>query len=190
MIALAEEILKECEVKMLKTIDAVKDKFTGIRAGRANVSMLDMVKVDSYGSEVPLNQVGTVSAPEARLLVIDPWDKSLISKIEKAILASNIGMTPNNDGRVIRLVLPELTAERRKEYVKLAKAEAENGKVAIRNIRKDVNTHLKKLEKDKENPMSEDELKLAEAKVQDFTDKYVKEIDELLARKEKEITTI
>ncbi len=187
---MSDQILKECEAKMLKTIEAVKDKFTGIRAGRANISMLDMVKVDSYGSEVPLNQVGTVSAPEARLLVIDPWDKSMIPKIEKAILASNVGMTPNNDGRVIRLVLPELTADRRKEYVKLAKSEAENGKVAVRNIRKDVNTQLKKLEKDKENPMSEDDLKVAEGKVQVLTDKYVKEIDELLAKKEKEITTI
>lgn len=187
---MSEQVLKECEAKMLKTIEAVKDKFTGIRAGRANISMLDMVKVDSYGSEVPLNQVGTVSAPEARLLVVDPWDKSMIPKIEKAILASNVGMTPNNDGRVIRLVLPELTADRRKEYVKLAKSEAENGKVAIRNIRKDVNAQLKKLEKDKENPMSEDDLKVAEGKVQVLTDKYVKEIDELLAKKEKEITTI
>lgn len=185
-----EQLLKDCESKMLKTIDAVKEKFTSIRAGRANVAMLDMIKVDSYGSDVPLNQVGTVSAPEARLLVIDPWDKTLIPKIEKAILASNVGMTPNNDGRVIRLVLPELTADRRKEYVKLAKSEAENGKVAVRNIRKDINTQLKKLEKDKENPVSEDEVKLAEGKVQNLTDKYVKEIDDILAKKEKEITTV
>ena len=189
--SMASEILvKECEEKMLKTIEAVKDKFTAIRAGRANISMLDGVKVENYGSEVPLNQVGTVSAPEARLLVIDPWDKSLISKIEKAILASNIGMTPNNDGRVIRLVMPELTADRRKEYVKFAKNEAEAGKVAVRNIRKDINNNLKKLEKDKEAPLSEDELKKEEAHVQTLTDKYVKEIDELLAKKEKEITTI
>jgi len=175
----SDKLVKECEEKMLKTIEAVKEKFTAIRAGRANVSMLDGVKVDNYGSEVPLNQIGTVSAPEARLLVIDPWDKSLISKIEKALLAANLGMTPNNDGRVIRLVLPELTAERRKEYVKLAKNEAENGKIAVRNIRKDIN-----------NPISEDELKKEETRVQTLTDKYVKEIDELLAKKEKEITTI
>jgi len=147
----SDKLVKECEEKMLKTIEAVKEKFTAIRAGRANVSMLDGVKVENYGSEVPLNQIGTVSAPEARLLVIDPWDKSLIAKIEKALLAANLGMTPNNDGRVIRLVLPELTADRRKEYVKLAKNEAENGKIALRNIRKDINNHLKKLEKDKEN---------------------------------------
>jgi len=102
----SDKLIKECEEKMLKTIEAVKEKFTAIRAGRANVSMLDGVKVENYGSEVPLNQIGTVSAPEARLLVIDPWDKSLISKIEKALLAANLGMTPNNDGRVIRLVLP------------------------------------------------------------------------------------
>lgn len=187
---IGDELVKECEVKMQKTIEAVKERFTTIRAGRANVSMLDGIKVDSYGSEVLLNQVGTVSAPEARLLVVDPWDKTMIPKIEKAILASNIGMTPNNDGRVIRLVLPELTADRRKEYVKLAKAEAENGKVAIRNIRKDTNTHLKKLEKDKDNSMSEDDLKKEEANVQNLTDKYIKEIDELLAKKEKEITNI
>ena len=172
----SDKIVKECEEKMLKTIEAVKEKFTAIRAGRANVSMLDGIR--------------TVSAPEARLLVIDPWDKSLISKIEKALLAANLGMTPNNDGRVIRLVLPELTAERRKEYVKLAKNEAENGKIAVRNIRKDINNRLKKLEKDKENPISEDELKKEETRVQTLTDKYVKEIDELLAKKEKEITTI
>jgi len=144
----SDKLVKECEEKMLKTIESVKERFTSIRAGRANVAMLDGVKVENYGSEVPLNQIGTVSAPEARLLVIDPWDKSLISKIEKALLAANLGMTPNNDGRVIRLVLPELTADRRKEYVKLAKNEAENGKIAVRNIRKDINNHLKKLEKE------------------------------------------
>lgn len=186
----SDKLIKECEDRMLKTIESVKERFTSIRAGRANVAMLDAVKVENYGSDVPLNQIGSVSAPEARLLVIDPWDKTLIPKIEKAILAANIGMTPNNDGRVIRLVLPELTAERRKEYVKLAKTEAENGKIAVRNIRKDINNHLKKLEKDKENPISEDELKKEETHVQTLTDKYIKEIDELLAKKEKEITTV
>ena len=185
-----EAILTEVQNRMEKSLESTKEKFSHVRAGRASVSMLDGVTVEAYGSPTPLNQVGTVSAPEARLLTIDPWDKSLISKIEKAILASNIGMTPNNDGRVIRLVMPELTADRRKEYVKLAKNEAEAGKVAVRNIRKDINTHLKKLEKDKETPLSEDELKKEEAHVQTLTDKYVKEIDELLAKKEKEITTI
>lgn len=185
-----KEVIQECEHKMHKTIEAMKEKFTAIRAGRASVSMLDNVRVEQYGSEMPLNQVATVSAPEARLLMIDPWDKTMIPTIEKAILAANLGMTPNNDGRVIRLVMPELTAERRKEYVKLAKKEAENGKVAVRNIRKDMNTHLKKIEKDKESGMSEDDLKRFEAEVQTLTDKTIKELDDLLAKKEKEITTI
>lgn len=187
---IGDNLVKSCEEKMLKTIEAVKERFATIRAGRANVAMLDGIKVNQYGSDVPLNQVGTVSAPEARLLVIDPWDKSIMASIEKAILSANIGLTPNNDGRVIRLVIPELTEDRRKEYVKLAKTEAENGKVAIRNIRKDANTHLRKLEKDKNNEMSEDDLKKEEAEVQKLTDKYIKAVDELLAKKEKEITTV
>lgn len=185
-----QEVLKQCNEKMGKAIEATKHKFTTIRAGRANVSMLDGIRVEQYGSEMPLNQVGSVSAPEPRLLVIDPWDKSLISKIEKAIMAANLGLTPNNDGKVIRLVMPELTADRRKEYVKMAKAEAENGKVAVRNIRKDGNNDLKKLSKDKENPISEDEVKTLEGEIQKLTDSHIKMIDELLAKKEKEITTV
>lgn len=185
-----QDVVKSCNEKMEKAIEATKHKFTSIRAGRASVSMLDSVKVEQYGSEMPLNQVGSVSAPEARLLVIDPWDKSLISKIEKAIMAANLGLTPNNDGKVIRLVMPELTAERRKEYVKMAKIEAENGKVAVRNIRKDGNNDLKKLSKDKENPISEDEIKTLEAEIQKMTDAHIKAIDDLFAKKEKEITTV
>ncbi|MFR3298556.1 MAG: ribosome recycling factor [Fusobacterium sp.] len=165
-----------------------KNKFTAIRAGRASVAMLDGIKVEQYGSLMPLNQVGTVSAPEPRLLVIDPWDKSVIPVIEKAIMASNVGLTPNNDGRVIRLMVPELTADRRKEYVKLAKKEAEEGKVAVRNIRKDVNNALRRLQKDEE--ITEDELKKYEDEVQKLTDKTIKDIDALLAVKEKEITTV
>ena len=183
-------ILAEAESKMEKSVENTKEKFSHVRAGRANVSMLDGVSVEAYGTPTPLNQVGTVSAPEARLLVIDPWDKSLIPAIEKTILQANLGFNPSNDGKIIRLVVPELTEDRRKEYVKLAKNEAENGKIAVRNIRKDINNHLKKLEKDKENPISEDELKKEEANVQTLTDKYIKEIDELLAKKEKEITTV
>lgn len=185
-----KEVVEICREKMGKAIDATKNKFTSIRAGRANVSMLDGVKVEQYGSEMPLNQVGSVSAPEARLLVVDPWDKSLIPTIEKAIMAANLGLTPNNDGKVIRLIMPELTADRRKEYVKMAKVEAENGKVAVRNIRKDGNNDLKKLLKDKENPISEDEVKNLETEIQKLTDAHIKEIDELLAKKEKEITTV
>lgn len=185
-----KEIIQECESKMNKTIEATKEKFTSIRAGRASVSMLDTIKVEQYGSEMPLNQVATVSAPEARLLVIDPWDKTIISKIEKAILAANLGMNPNNDGKIIRLVMPELTADRRKEYVKLAKKEAENGKIAIRNIRKDMNNTLKRLDKDKDTTMSEDEVKQFETEIQELTDKMIKELEDLLAKKEKEITTV
>ncbi len=181
-------LMNECKEKMNKVIDSTKHKFTSIRAGRANVSMLDGIKVEQYGVMTPLNQIGSVSAPEARLLVIDPWDKSIIPAIEKAILTSNLGLTPNNDGRVIRLMIPELTADRRKEYVKLAKAEAENGKVAVRNVRKDMNNSLRKLEKDGE--ITEDELKKYEDEVQKSTDSTIKSIDQLLATKEKEITTV
>lgn len=183
-----EILMNECKDKMEKAIEATRHKFTAIRAGRANIAMLDGIKVDQYGSLMPLNQVGTVSAPEARLLVIDPWDKSIIGAIEKAIMASNVGLTPNNDGRVIRLMVPELTAERRKEYVKLAKKEAEEGKIAVRNIRKDTNNSLRRLQKDEE--ITEDELKGFEDDVQKLTDDTIKEIESLLSLKEKEITTV
>ena len=183
-----DELLLELEEKMGKTLESTKNQFLHIRAGRANVSMIDGVTVDYYGQMSPLNQVGTVSAPEARLLVIDPWDKSLIPTIEKAILAANIGFTPSNDGKIIRLVVPELTEERRKEYVKLAKKEAEEGKVAARNIRKDCNNKVRKLEKDSE--ITEDELKQTEDKIQKLTDKIIASIDELLNKKEKELLSI
>jgi ribosome recycling factor len=183
-----EILMNDCKDKMTKAVEATRHKFTSIRAGRASVAMLDGIKVEQYGSLMPLNQVGTVSAPEPRLLVIDPWDKSVIPAIEKAIMASNVGLTPNNDGRVIRLMVPELTADRRKEYVKLAKKEAEEGKVAVRNIRKDINNALRKLQKDEE--ITEDELKKYEDEVQKLTDKTIKDIDALLAVKEKEITTV
>ena len=181
-------ILNDCKEKMNKAIESTKHKFASIRAGRASISMLDGIKVEQYGSLMPLNQIGSVSAPEARLLVIDPWDKSVIPTIEKAIMTSNLGLTPNNDGKVIRLMIPELTADRRKEYVKFAKAEAENGKVAVRNIRKDINNNLRKLEKD--NEITEDDLKRFEEDVQKLTDATIKTIDQLLATKEKEITTV
>jgi ribosome recycling factor len=184
----AQKLLKDSKDKMAKAIESTKSRFGSIRAGRASVSMLDGIKVDMYGSETPLNQIGTVSAPEARMLMIDPWDKSMIPSIEKAIMQSNIGLTPGNDGRVIRLRIPELTADRRKEYVKLAKTEAENGKVAVRNVRKDANNHLRTLEKDGE--ISEDDLKRMEGEIQKLTDATIKTIDELLALKEKEITTV
>jgi ribosome recycling factor len=184
----ANKVISEAKEKMGKAVEATRQKFTSIRAGRANVAMLDGIKVDMYGTDTPLNQVGTVSAPEARLLVIDPWDKSVIPKIEKALMFSNIGLVPNNDGKVIRMMIPDLTAERRKEYAKLAKTEAENGKIAVRNIRKDINNGLRKLEKD--NEISEDDLKRFEIDAQKLTDGTIKEIDEILTKKEKEITTV
>ena len=181
-------ILKEVEEKMSKSVENTKERFSHTRAGRANVSMLDGVTVEAYGAPTPLNQVGTISAPEARLLVIDPWDKSLIKTIEKTILQANLGFNPSNDGNIIRLVVPELTEERRKEYVKMVKKEAEEGKVAIRNIRKDVNNKLRKLEKDSE--ITEDELKSSEEKVQKTTDKFIAQVDDALSKKEKELLTV
>ena len=163
-------ILTETENKMSKSLESTRDKFSHVRAGRATVSMLDGVTVEAYGTPTPLNQVGTVSAPEARLLTIDPWDKSLIPIIEKTILQANLGFNPSNDGKIIRLVVPELTEDRRKEYVKLVKKEAEEGKIAIRNIRKDINNKFRKLEKDGE--ITEDELKCGNRIYGYFTFKY------------------
>ena len=187
-IIMVDTFLKETETKMEKAVESTKDKFASIRAGRANVSMLDGITVDAYGAPSPLSQIGTLSAPEARLLTIDPWDKSLIPAVEKAIQQANLGLNPSNDGRIIRLSVPELTEERRKEYVKIVRKEAEEGKVAIRNIRKDVNNKLRKSEKDSE--ITEDELKSGEDSVQKLTDKFTKLIDEALDKKEKELTTV
>ena len=187
-IIMVDTFLKETETKMEKAVESTKDKFASIRAGRANVSMLDGITVDAYGAPSPLSQIGTLSAPEARLLTIDPWDKSLIPAIEKAIQQANLGLNPSNDGRIIRLSVPELTEERRKEYVKMVRKEAEEGKVAIRNIRKDVNNKLRKSEKDSE--ITEDELKSGEDSVQKLTDKFTKLVDEALDKKEKELTTV
>ena len=175
-----EEILTELQNKMEKSLESTKEKFSHVRAGRASVSMLDGVTVEAYGSPTPLNQVGTVSAPEARLLTIDPWDKSLIPTIEKSILQANLGFNPSNDGKIIRLAVPELTEERKKE--------AEEGKIAIRNVRKDINNKLRKMEKDSE--ITEDELKSSEEKVQKMTDKFVAAVDEALAKKEKELLKV
>jgi len=185
---MSKELLTEAKEKMEKAIESTKHRFSTIRAGRANVSMLADIKVSQYGSEMPLNQVGNVSAPEARLLVIDPWDKSVIPAIEKAINLANLGLTPNNDGKVIRLAIPELTAERRKEYAKMAKTEAEAGKIAIRSVRKDTNNKLRAAEKDGD--ITQDELKAFETDVQKLTDEYIKKVDEMFKKKEKEITTV
>ena len=171
--------------RMDKTIAALKDEFKALRTGRASASIFDRVKVDYYGTPTPLSQVSTISVPEARSIVIQPFDKSLIGEIEKAIQKSELGLNPSNDGKVIRISIPPLTAERRKELVKQAKATAENSRVAIRNIRRDGNDDLKKQQKD--GTITEDDLKTGEADLQKSTDKYIQDVNKILEEKEKEI---
>lgn len=182
------ELYKEAEEKMNKTISVYKEELQSIRAGRANPSLLDKITVDYYGQITPLKQVGSVSAPEPRLLVIQPWDVKLIPVIEKEILKSDLGLNPSNDGKVIRLVIPTLTEERRKELTKVVKKNGENAKVAIRNIRRDLNEQLKKMEKNKE--ISEDDKKLAEGEIQKITDKFIEELDAVTKKKEDELMEI
>ena len=178
-------IIKE---KMDKSIENLSEKFAEVRAGRANPAILNKVRIDYYGTPTPINQVAGISIPEARLIVIQPWDLSVLKEIEKAILASDIGINPNNDGKVIRLSFPELTEERRKEIVKDIKKQAEDAKVAIRNTRRDGIDMAKKSAKDGE--MTEDEEKQAENKIQDLTDKSIEEIDKMVENKEREILSI
>ena len=174
--------------RMEKSIGAFKEKLSEIRAGRANPAILNKVKIDYYGTPTPINQVAGVSVPEARLIVIQPWDVSVLKDIEKAILASDIGLKPNNDGKVIRLAFPELTEERRKELAKEIRKIAEEAKVAIRAIRRDGIDEAKAKQKNSE--ITEDELKSAETEIQKITDKYIDEIDKILADKEKEIMSV
>ena len=183
-----DERLKVYEEKMTKSYDSMIRDFTSIRAGRANPHVLDKIKVDYYGAPTPLQQVGNVSVPEPRMLMIQPWEKSLLKTIEKAILASDLGITPTNDGSVIRLVFPELTEERRKELVKDIKKKGEAAKVAVRNIRRDANETFKK--QNKANEISEDDQKDLETKVQKMTDKYIADIDKAVEEKSKEILTV
>ena len=185
---MSNEKLQPYETKMQKSLDALEREYTTIRAGRANPHILDKLKVDYYGTPTPLQQVGNVTVPEARVLMIQPWESKLIKDIEKAILASDIGITPTNDGKSIRLVFPELTEERRKELVKDVKKKGEAAKVAIRNIRRDANDSLKKANKNSE--ITEDELKDQQDKVQKATDKYIKTIDGMIDKKSKEILTV
>ena len=173
---------------MGKTINNFAEKLAEVRAGRANPAILNKVKIDYYGTPTPINQVAGISVPEARLIVIQPWDLSVLKEIEKAILASDIGINPNNDGKVIRLAFPELNEERRKELVKDVKKMAEEAKVAIRAIRRDGIEEAKS--EQKEGNMTEDELKNAENEIQKLTDKHVEEIDEILSKKEKEIMSV
>lgn len=181
------EKIKVFDEKMQKTCEHLAADFQTIRAGRANPHILDKLTVDYYGVPTPLQQVGNISVPEARIIQIAPWEKSIIKGIEKAILASDIGITPSNDGSVIRLVFPELTEERRKELVKDVKKKGEDAKVAVRNIRRDGNDSFKKLPKTE---ISEDEIKDMEDELQKLTDKYVKEIGDMVEVKSKEILTI
>ncbi|NLL80268.1 MAG: ribosome recycling factor [Clostridiales bacterium] len=182
-----DERLQVYEEKMQKAYHFLESDFASIRAGRANPHVLDKIKVDYYGTPTPIQQVGNVSVPEPRMIQIAPWEKSLIKDIEKAIMASDVGITPSNDGSVIRLVFPELTEERRKDLVKEVKKKGEDGKVAIRNIRRDGNDAFKKLAKEE---VSEDEIKQLEEKLQKLTDKFIKEIDSLVDSKSKEIMTV
>ncbi|HIX24709.1 MAG TPA: ribosome recycling factor [Candidatus Lachnoclostridium avicola] len=183
-----KEKLQIYETKMNKSLDALQNEYASIRAGRANPHVLDKLKVDYYGSPTPIQQVGNISVPEARMIVIQPWEKSLLKAIEKAILTSDLGINPTNDGSVIRLVFPELTEERRKELAKDVKKKGEATKVAIRNIRRDANDAFKKMEKADE--ISEDDLKEAEEKIQKLTDKMVAEVDKAVENKTKEIMTV
>ena len=176
------------EERMKKTISVFEENLSEIRAGRANPAILNKVTVDYYGSQTPINQMAGISVPEARLIVIQPWDMSVLKEIERAILASDIGITPNNDGKVIRLNFPELNEERRKEIVKDIKKMSEESKVAVRQIRRDGIDEFKKMQKD--SAITEDDLKSAEDAIQKLTDKYVDEIDKITTAKEKEIMTV
>lgn len=181
------EKLKEYSEKMQKSFDFLKEDLASIRAGRANPHVLDKIKVDYYGTPTPLNQVGNISVPEARIIQIAPWDKALIKDIEKALMTSELGITPSNDGAIIRLVFPELTEERRKQLAKDIRKKGEDAKVAVRNVRRDGNDALKKL---KGTEVSEDEIEDLNDELQKITDKFIKDIDAAVEEKNKEIMTV
>jgi len=180
-----EEVLDEAREKMSNSLDALKREFNRIRTGRASTALLDGIKVDAYETRMPLDQVASVSVPESRLITIKPWDQSIIGDIEKAILKSELGLTPMNDGKIIRIAIPALTEERRKELAKLARKMAEEGKIAVRNHRREANEMLKELKNEKE--ISEDEMFKAQEDVQKLTDEFIQKVDDITAEKEKEI---
>ena len=182
-----DDRLKSFESRMGKSYDNLQEEYAGIRAGRANPHVLDKLSVDYYGTPTPIQQVANVNVPEPRMILIQPWEPSLVREIEKAILTSDLGINPTNDGKVIRLVFPELTEERRKDLAKDVKKKGEQAKVAIRNIRRDANDTFKKLKKE---DVSEDEIKDLEDEAQKLTDRYIKKIDEAIAAKSKEIMTV
>ncbi len=183
-----KSVIQDAEVRMKKSVAALVADFNTVRTGRASAALFDKIKVDYYGQPTPLSQVATISIPEARLVVIQPWDKGVLTEIEKAIQKSELSVNPNNDGKVLRINIPPLTEERRKELVKVAKNIAEQSRVAIRNIRRDANDDLKKLEKD--HKITEDDEKRGTDEIQKLTDTYIKEINTLLDNKDKEIMEI
>nr|WP_106784250.1 ribosome recycling factor [Lysinibacillus timonensis] len=185
---MAKEVINQAKEKMNKSISAFTRELASIRAGRASASLLDRITVDYYGAPTPVNQLAGVTVPEARLLVITPYDKSILGEIEKAIMKSDIGITPTNDGNIIRLTIPQLTEERRKDLVKVVKKEAEEAKIAIRNVRRDANDDLKKLEKNGE--ITEDGLRGFSEDIQKLTDEFISKIDDLAKDKEKEILSV
>lgn len=182
------EVVAKSEETMRKSMGFLKEDLATIRAGKANPKLVDKIQVSYYGTMTPLNQVANISVPEPRAIMIQPWDASLVKEIEKAILASELGITPSNDGKVIRLIIPVLTEERRKDLLKLVKKETENAKVAVRNIRRDANEELKKLEKSSE--ITKDDLKKSEEDMQKLTDKYIKFVEDIYKEKEKEILEV
>ena len=183
-----EGIKKSAEEKMKKAVKALEDEFKTIRTGRASAALFENIRVDYYEQKVPLNQVATISIPEARLVIIQPWDRSVLPEIEKAIQKSELSVNPNNDGKVIRIAIPPLTEERRKELAKVAKNIAEKSRVSIRNVRRDINEEIKKREKD--SSLSEDQAKRGMDDIQKLTDKYIEEINAVLGKKDKEIMEI
>src|ERR1700748_1503837 len=187
MSELIKKQVTDARALMEKAIDHCEGELQKIRAGKANPSMLDDIMVDYYGNPTPLNQVGSVNTPDARTIVVQPWEKSLLSAIEKAIMDANLGVNPQNDGTIIRINVPPLTEERRRDLVKKAKAEAENGKIAVRNIRKDTNEKIRKL---KSEGVSEDEMKTGEAEIQKLTDSYIVKVDQHAEAKEKDVMTV
>ncbi len=179
---------RDAEDRMNKTLEAVREELAKIRTGKATTSLLDTVKVNYYGTMVPLKQVANITVPEPRLLAVQPWEKNLIPEIEKAIMKSELGLNPTNDGKVVRIPFPPLTEERRKELVKLVKKMAEEGRIAIRNIRRDVNDHIKRAQKNHE--LTEDQEKDELEEIQKLTDEFIKKIDEILTEKEEEIMEV
>lgn len=185
---MVEDIKKDAETRMLKSVDALRTELTRIRTGRAHPGLLDHITVNYYGSDVPLSQVANVAVADARMLTVTPWEKPLVGAIEKAIMTSNLGLNPATSGTVIRVPLPPLTEERRRDMVKIVRQEAESGRIAIRNIRRDANNDFKTLLKDKD--ISEDDERKAEDAIQKLTDKYVAEVDKVLAAKEADLMEI